>query len=495
MAETDTLPKPDMPKPDMNELAAAGDADETAGLLVGELRLPRDEILRTRGGGRLEVYERLKRDDQVASCWQQRTRAAVAREWFVEPGGSSSLDQTAADFLRDQLHAINFDRVTEKMLNGVFYGYAVAECLYRAEGGRIELGGVKVRQAKRFRFDRDGNLRLMRWGKPQGEAMPPNKFWTFSAGAEDDDDPYGLGLGHFLYWPVWFKRNGLKFWSLYLEKFAMPTPVGELPNGAGPDERRKLLAALKAITSDSAVVIPQGVAWKMAEATRQSGGDYQVFCGLMDAAIAKIILSQTMTTDNGSSKAQAQVHAEVKLEVVKSDNDLVCESFIAGPATWLTRWNFPGAEVPRVWRDHAEPEDMKARAERDEKLHTMGYDPTPEYVEETYGPGWVKRPAGNMGAAIPAAAGAQSPAADFAEAGPDAVADLQRQAEAAAAPALDALIGELKGVVDSAESLEALRELLLTRSTGLAVDDLATAIGEVMALAALHGRSDIQDGN
>lgn len=99
MAETDTLPEPDM-----NELAAAGDADETAGLLVGELRLPRDEILRTRGGGRLEVYERLKRDDQVASCWQQRTRAAVAREWFVEPGGPSARDKAAADFLRDQLH-------------------------------------------------------------------------------------------------------------------------------------------------------------------------------------------------------------------------------------------------------------------------------------------------------------------------------------------------------------------------------------------------------
>jgi hypothetical protein len=52
--------------------------------------------------------------------------------------------------------------------------------------------------------------------------MPERKFWTFSAGAATDDEPYGLGLGHFLYWPVFFKRNDIKFWLIFLEKFAAP---------------------------------------------------------------------------------------------------------------------------------------------------------------------------------------------------------------------------------------------------------------------------------
>jgi phage gp29-like protein len=492
--------QPVPPRPDFGELAAAGDANDTTGWLVDELAAPRDEILRTRGGGNLDIYERLRRDDQVASCWQQRTRGAIAREWFVEPGGTSSQDEAAADFLRQQLQSVNFDRVTAKMMNGVFYGYAVGECLYRANGGRIELAGIKVRRAKRFRWGRDGSLRLLRPDKPRGEAMPPNKFWAFSAGAEDDDDLYGLGLGHFLYWPVWFKRNGLKFWALYLEKFAMPTAVGVLPGGSGPEERRKLLAALKAITGDSAVVLPQGVDAKLMEATRQSGGDYEVFYGLMDAAIAKIILSQTMTTDNGSSLSQAQVHADVKMEVVKSDNDLICESFNVGPAAWLTAWNFPGAAVPRVWRDHSEPEDMKVRAERDEKVYGMGYEPTPEYVTETYGAGWVKRPAGSpaqtvndIGPLAPAVNDGQ--VASFAEEiDGDAADQLTPQLAQTAQPAVDGLVAELKGLIDSADSLEAVRELLLAKSIGMDVDELAAAIGEAMVLADLQGRADIEAG-
>lgn len=83
------------PPPELGEIAAAGDADDTRGWLADELVAPKDEILRTRGGGNLEIYSRLKRDDQVASCWQQRTRAVIAREWFVEPGGSLHLGGNA----------------------------------------------------------------------------------------------------------------------------------------------------------------------------------------------------------------------------------------------------------------------------------------------------------------------------------------------------------------------------------------------------------------
>jgi hypothetical protein len=71
-----------------------------------------------------------------------------------------------------------------------------------------------------------------------------------------------------------------------------------------------------------------------------------------------------MTTDDGSSRSQAEVHKGVADWVVKSDADLLCESFNRGPVAWLTEWNFPGAQPPRVWR-HTEPaENLQARAER-----------------------------------------------------------------------------------------------------------------------------------
>jgi phage gp29-like protein len=111
----------------------------------------------------------------------------------------------------------------------------------------------------------------------------------------------------------------------------------------------------------------------------------------MDKAISKVVLSQTMTTDDGSSRSQAEVHKGVADWVVKSDADLLCESFNSGPLAWLVEFNFPGATPPRVWRNTEPPEDLYVRAERDEKITALGYEPTEQYIEETYGTGWIKK--------------------------------------------------------------------------------------------------------
>jgi phage gp29-like protein len=146
---------------------------------------------------------------------------------------------------------------------------------------------------------------------------------------------------------------------------------------------------------------------ELIEAARSGTADYEALYERMDKAISKVVLSQTMTTDDGSSRAQAQVHQGVADHVIKSDADLLCESFNRGPVRWLTAWNFPNAQPPRVWR-HTEPaEDLQARAERDNKIFALGYAPSEQYIEETYGPGWEKKaepelPPENPTGALPA---------------------------------------------------------------------------------------------
>jgi hypothetical protein len=120
----------------------------------------------------------------------------------------------------------------------------------------------------------------------------------------------------------------------------------------------------------------------------------------MDAAISKIVLSQTMTTDDGSSRSQAQVHENVADAVVKSDADLINESFMRGPLKWWTEWNFPGAQTPRLWRDIEPAEDLNLRAERDVKVKSLGFSPTEEYILEVYGEGWEETEVIDMGGGI-----------------------------------------------------------------------------------------------
>ncbi|WP_449423647.1 phage portal protein family protein, partial [Rhodanobacter lindaniclasticus] len=55
-----------------------------------------------------------------------------------------------------------------------------------------------------------------------------------------------------------FKRNGLKFWLIFLEKFGMPTGVGKYDATATDGEKAKLLQAVRAIQTDSGMIIPKG---------------------------------------------------------------------------------------------------------------------------------------------------------------------------------------------------------------------------------------------
>lgn len=362
----------------------------TQGLLTNP-----DPIVRQRGGGNIQVYDELLRDDQIGPCFEQRRRAVVQSEWDVEPGGTAAIDKAAAEALREQLAILPLDEITDRMLFALMHGYGVAEIIWGRDGNRVTIEDIKVRDRSRFRFDSDRRLRLMEVGKAEGTLLPDRKFWTLSVGGDTSDNPYGRGLGYTLFWPAFFKKNAIKFWMIYLDKFAMPTAIGRVPSNKADDQRElnKILQMLGAIQTDSAVTIPDDVQVDLLEAARSGNADYSTVTDRMDKAMAKVILSQTMTTDNGSSMAQANVHKVVRDEVVKGDADLICASFNQSVVKWLTEWNFPGAKPPRMWR-RTEPEtDLNERAERDQKIMGLGFEPSDEYIEETYGPGWRRKSA------------------------------------------------------------------------------------------------------
>lgn len=379
-------------KPVWGEIATTGEgrAGESRSAGNAELLMPQDPVLRSRGGD-YERYEELLRDDQVASTFQQRRLAVISSEWEVVAGDDRRESRKAADWLRETLHTIGWDNITDKMLFGVFYGFAVAECLWRPEGDGVVLSQIKVRKQRRFAFDRQGGIRLLGSASSRSQPLPPRKFWHFATGAEHDDDPYGLGLAHRLYWPVTFKRNAIKLWLVYLDKFGMPTAKGSYPPNATEEEKRRLLAALRAIQTDSGIVVPEGMDIELIEASRGGQVSYEGFVDRMNAAITKVVLSQTMTTEAMGGQYKADIHSQVRNEVVKADADLICASFNQTVVRWLTAWNFPTAKPPQVWRRVSDAPDLKPLAERDRLLYEMGFQPTLEYIHATYGNSWRER--------------------------------------------------------------------------------------------------------
>ena len=181
---------------------------------------------------------------------------------------------------------------------------------------------------------------------------------------------------------------------MFLERFGQPTTKATVPAGMMEDPvtieaARKVLDS---IATDSGVIIPDNLLVDLIEASRTGTADYATMCAYMDKAIAKVVLSQTASTEGTPGKLGADdTQKSVRDDVVKADADLVCESFNRSVVRWWTDWNFEGVAAPRVYRKTESPADMNTRAERDSKLHAMGFAPEEAYIKATYGEGWRKR--------------------------------------------------------------------------------------------------------
>jgi hypothetical protein len=362
----------------------------------------RDKLLLEKSNGTPEIYEDLFNDYQISSGWNQRASIFRASEVVVSPGGPRKVDETAAKDLEKQLKSIQFDSICGMMQYAKFYGYAVAEAMFARDGNaRVildpERGGFRVRNRRRFKFDRDHNLRLLDYNHiADGIQLPDRKFWVVSVGADNSDEPYGRGLGNQLYWLRHFKVDAFKWWILYLEKFADPTTVyeylrGELPGIPGSPEQelavRQLAEKAASSARQSGVAIPEGAKLEFLEAKRSGVGSYADFVVYIDKSISKCINGQTMTSDDGASYSQAQVHEKVLLDNCKDDVDMICQSANTSWVRWLTHWNYGGRAAYPVINRVIRPEpDLLKMAQRDEILGVkLALPLTPAYYKETYG--------------------------------------------------------------------------------------------------------------
>ncbi len=497
-----------MAAPEPKEIASL--ATDPAVPLFQLALTPSDETLKMRGGVKGHaIYDEIKRDPHAFAVLQKRKLEVTSREWAVIPASEAPLDRRAADEVERQLKNINFDRLTGGMMGAVLKGFAVAEVIWKPSSNGFFVANIKVKKQRRFRFNVEGELRLLTRSHPNdGEAVPDQKFIVHRHSIDDDDDdPYGVGLGSVLFWPAWFKRQALSHWLRGTEKHATPTTIASYQGAFDQKRNDELLAALRGMANDTVLVVPENVQLALLEATKGGGGDlYESLNRYLDELMSEAVLGETLTTNSGKNGARSlgEIHNEIRVAIAKADADLLSQTFKQTLIQWIIDLNFPGAGIPEVWRDFTEAEDLNARVNRDKTLHDMGYRPTdPGYISETYGGDWqAKTPEPDLPVSDkPASKGTQTALeALFAdkqagtESESDAVAAmLTDQLEPLAAPHIDAMIAAVRQEVQQAASFDDLAERLLRLSSELGIDDLAGMMEQAITVAELTGVASVKD--
>jgi phage gp29-like protein len=469
---------------------------------------PTDDTLNNLGGGRgYKVYDEIRREPHAYALLQKRKLEVTSREWDVTAASDRRLDKRAAEEVKRQLKAIDFDRLTKGLMGAVLKGFAVGEIIWSVDAGVWTAREVKVKKQRRFRFDLDGQLYYLTRAQPSdGEKAPDRKFIVHRHSIDDDDDdPYGVGLGSVLYWPAWFKRQALAHWLRSIEKSADPTLKLSYQGSYDEKKTQELIDAWLKAARDKALVVPENTSAELLQKSGSVSDDFEALNRYLDELMSEATLGETLTTNSGERGARSlgEVHNEIRVAIAKADSDLVSQTIMSTLVKWIVDLNFPGAGYPAVWRNFEESEDLTTKIGRDKIIFDLGYEPEdPDYISETYGGSWIKKkePAPADPIAPPADGGRKAVAALFKDTpvaeptGVDAVAEtLGSQLMVLAAPAVDRMIEAVRTEVMAATSFDNLIERLAFVSAEHDIADLAGLLEQAMTLAQLQGTASVED--
>ncbi len=248
------------------------------------------------------------------------------------------------------------------------------------------------------------------------------------------------------------------------------------------------------------MILPQGMAVELIEASRQGTADYASLYKAMNDSIARVITGHTATSETTPGRMGGENLAQSTFDdTVKAEADSVCESFNRGPAVWMTQWNYPGAKPPKIWRRTENPTDWVDKSTAVANLAKAGYRPGIKSMQQVFGDDIVDvgmetvktpQPAAATGAALPAPAPA---GAAFAEGDPSPT--LTARLEQLAQGEVQTWIAQIRKIVQEESSLPDISRRLAAEFSELDSTQFAALMAEAMTVANLQGRAEVRDGS
>jgi phage gp29-like protein len=312
-----TLPKffqrKEVKQPDTGEIAST---DSTLSSGLNFQRFNPDSLVGRKG---LQVYDRMRIDDQVKSCMSLKKNATLHAGWFIEPASESTQDTEIAEFVEFNLNKLRgtFSNNLKEIMTALDYGYSITEKVWKVveEGnfkGKWAYQALKTKQPHNFLFATDEFDNIL----PDGiinqtlgkqERLPITKFIIYSYDQEFGD-PYGRSDLRAAYRNWWSKDNILKFWNIFLERFGSPLIWGKYMN---PSQQAELERVLKNLQNKTSITSPKqgGFEIELIESQQKSGGgksEYQEALEFHNKAISNALLVPSRVKDDGEGGARAE---------------------------------------------------------------------------------------------------------------------------------------------------------------------------------------------
>ena len=323
--------------------------------------LPNPDVTQARNQAKLSEYqypyglylEAKKKDPHLQAVLSQRVGAVIAAPRTVQPAAETPEAQAVADLVRAVLDKIaGFNADLREMAMACYLGVSYHEALWALDS--IELGDgtsrevlrptkLAHRKERRFAYTPDGEMRLLTPEQiTEGVALPPRCILAHRPLSEYEN-LYGDGLAETAYWYCKFKKDTVFWWQVFNEKWASPTIKATHPRDFSPAEKSELKRVIRSIQQQTGLLVPEGVVMEIFEAQKYGSiNSYESFSRYCDEALSKLVLGQTLTTQQGDTGARgmATVHMEVRGDLIRQDAQALCET-VDELIHWIVDLNYP----------------------------------------------------------------------------------------------------------------------------------------------------------
>ena len=299
-----------------------------------------------------ELAEEIEeRDGHYRGVLQQRRLRAAGAPVDVVPASDAAADVRLAEEVRERvMEGPGWHDMLLDLLDGIGKGVSCQEIVWSRHGNRWAPAAYHRIDPRWLVFSRaDGETPLLlrgtserspaagRGGMPgesrggwdaQADPLAAGKF-VYHRHRSKSGLPGRGGLAYLAATMWLLKSTAIRDWWAYAEVFGIPVRVGKYGPNATDDDIQTLVTAISSLASDAGAVIPDTMQIEFIQAARGGGQSDALFpaqARWCDEQVSKAVVGQTMTTDDGASLSQAQVHADVRDDLVADDVRQMCET-------------------------------------------------------------------------------------------------------------------------------------------------------------------------
>lgn len=315
-----------------------------------------------------ELYLDILLDGHLTGITENRTLRTTNKNYIFSINNIKN--EKLTQYIKDQEW---FETLIDEAHQSVYYGYSLLWIKKFKKGNieEIELlpRGLVVPEQKVLLYDYDSDK-----GIDFSEIKDVLLYAQFYK-------PYGLLEKAAVY--TILKRHSWGSWDEFEELFGIPIRIAKIASQS-ETVKNEVAGWLEEMGSAAYGVFPIGTEVDIKENSKSDA--FNVFfkkIEALDKELSKMVLHQTMTTENGSSKSQGSVHENTLAEVVYADEKKML-AFLNNrliPAMRKLGYNIPIKAKISV----EQTTDPERQIQIDKELLKHGYVLKTDYIEGIYG--------------------------------------------------------------------------------------------------------------